>query len=419
MIDGDGILLDFTGTDPDVCSALNVPTHSKDGHWQVSTGVINFLRTVRPEIPFNDGLIRPIRVETPQNTILNPPRRAAVGVRAATAFRCFDCVMGALAQAMPDRVPAAGSGQASMSMVSVPDPVNIGETMVSVVQPLCGGSGGRPFKDGVDGVDSSVSFLRNIPVESIESDMPILITRYGLREDSAGAGMWRGGVGTELGFRILGTQATVTARGMERYLFPPWGRDGGNPGTVGQTILRDELQGEHEIGKIDVLMMTPNQEILIRTQGGGGFGPPSERPPELVLQDVLNGIVSAGAAKREYGVVIRDGAVDSGATHALRSRQLTETRPSFTFGKEREYYERLWTTALRDHVNALLGALQGPLRHTARTRLVNLLESQRATGELVTGERATELFDQTLLGLGIDATRIGGPRTCEPETARV
>src|SRR5690606_31021199 len=102
-----------------------------------------------------------------------PPPRAAVGVRAATMFRVFDCVIGALSQAMPDRMPAAGSGQGSILLVSVPDPAT-GGTKVSVVQPLCGGSGGRPAKDGTDGVDTAMGFLKNIPVESIESEMPIL-----------------------------------------------------------------------------------------------------------------------------------------------------------------------------------------------------------------------------------------------------
>lgn len=409
VIDGDEILLDYTGTDPDVRSALNIPTNSTDGHWQASVGLINFLRSSRPEIPFNDGLIRPFKLHAPEGTVLNPPKRSAVGVRAATSFRCFDCVMGALAQAMPDRIPSAGSGQASMSMVSVPDPNNIGETLVSVVQPLCGGSGGRPTKDGVDGVDSSVSFLRNIPVESIESDVPILVTRYGLREDSAGAGKWRGGVGIELGFRILGTQATVTARGMERYRFPPWGRDGGRPGTVGETILSDEGQPAREIGKIDVLTLTPNQEILIRTQGGGGFGSPFERSPDAVLLDVQNGIVSVEAAEREYGVVIRDGAVDPAATEETRSRLQTDSpAEAFAFGVEREAYEQLWSLTLREHVNGLLNNLHGPLRYTARTRFIDSLEAQHSSGDDITMERATAIFLQTLQGLGIDAARVPG-----------
>src|SRR5690606_7834234 len=116
----------------------------------------------------------------------------------------------------------AGAGQGPVVVVSVPAS-ETGKRKISVVQPLRGGSGGRPSLDGLDGVDITVGSGRNIPTEILEQEMPLLIHRYGLRTDSAGAGQYRGGLGLELEFEILCEEATVTCRGLERYRFRPWG----------------------------------------------------------------------------------------------------------------------------------------------------------------------------------------------------
>ena len=133
--------------------------------------------------------------------------------------------------------------------MSVPD-VKTGGTRVSVLQPLVGGSGARPHEDGVDGVDVIWSFLRNVPTESVESDIPpILVTHYGLRADSGGAGRYRGGMGVEIEFETSAPYTVVTSRAMERYIFQPPGRLGGLPAATGYT----RQNGERDIGKIDVL----------------------------------------------------------------------------------------------------------------------------------------------------------------------
>ena len=398
--DGD-ILLDFTGTDPEVRAALNMPTHSKDGHWMIAFAIISFLRTMRREIPFNSGLVRPVRVRIPAGTLLNPSPRAAVGVRAATMFRVFDCVLGALAQAIPERMPAAGSGQGSILLVSVPDAAS-GETKVSVVQPLCGGSGGRPTKDGTDGVDTAMGYLKNIPVESIESDMPILITRYSLREGSGGPGRWRGGVGVEMGFKVLGTQATITSRGMERYRFAPWGRDGGAPGTTGQTNVDPGRPSGADIGKIDVLTLDPGQELLIKTQGGGGFGSPFERDPDDVLCDVDSGLVSLASAERDYGVVIRAGAVDQAATGSLRVTLRAEASAPqrYTYCPGRVAYDACWTTDMRTHLNDITGRCAGSLRHMVRARIMAAIDERFAGGLPVSPDQITTQYDALMGELG-------------------
>jgi N-methylhydantoinase B len=399
-IEDEDIVLDFHGTDPWVNAAINMPTHSKNGHWMIAFALISFLRSTRPEILFNSGMVRPIHLDIPKGAFLNPPPRAAVGVRAATMFRVFDTVMGALTQAVPELLPAAGSSQGSILLVSAPD-VMTGETKVSVVQPLCGGSGGRPSKDGTDGVDTAMGFLRNIPVESIESDIPILITRYKLRENSGGPGRFRGGIGTELGFRVLGAQATITSRGMERYRFAPWGRDNGRPGTIGTTTVNPGRADEREIGKIDVLVLNPGEELLIRTQGGGGFGSPFERDPEDVLRDVRDMLVSVEQAASDYGVVIRDGEIDAESTARLRAGREPEPFARITYDPDRVAYDATWTDDLRVAVNETTGRLHGALRHIARSKLMVRIDERAVSGVSTTVADVGPLYQEVLADLGL------------------
>src|SRR6185312_7191898 len=148
-----------------------------------------------------------------------------------------------------------------------------GGTRVSVIQPIVGGSGGRPVDDGVDGTMVILNFLKNVPTELLEREMPeILIRHYGLREDSGGAGRYRGGTGSIIEFQTHAPYTTITSRNMERYIFPPAGREGGTPGTTGYTLMNPGTAEEKDIGKIDILEMDVGDVLRIGTQGGGGYG---------------------------------------------------------------------------------------------------------------------------------------------------
>src|SRR5438132_4903616 len=233
----DEMMLDFSGTDPQVRAALNIPTYGKHGHWMLIMGLVNWLCTVEPTIAYNAGLVRPMKVRIPEGSLLRPAPGAAYGARYSTSHKVCDVTIGALAQAVPDELPAFDSGQGSILLVAIPD-FETGQTKVSVVQPIVGGSGARPQEDGVDGTMVILNFLRNIPTESIENDMPpILIHRYGLRQDSGGPGKYRGGAGIEIELQTFSPNTIVTSRCMERYIFPPPGRLGGWPGTTGYTLL--------------------------------------------------------------------------------------------------------------------------------------------------------------------------------------
>lgn len=350
---GSEIKLNFTGTDPQVNAAFNLPTHGMLNQFLV-LGVVNFLRTSDPGIPFNRGMVRPISVRVPEGTILNPSKFAATGIRYTTALRISDVVMGALSQAAPDRIPAAGSGQFGLLTLSDLE-ADSGDYIVHVLEPLQGGSGGRPGKDGIDGVNFSGGALRNAPIESLELDSPIFVTGYRLN-DAVAPGRWRGGSGIIFEFQLLSPHAQISSRGWDRFHFRPWGRDGGSGGTLGHTYLIAADGSVKSIPKIQVLNLAPGETVRIVSPGGGGFGNPFERDPAAVLADVQDGFVTVGSARDQYGVVIAADQVDSSATKILR-RELSGKAAAgrfFTFGSERGAYEAQLPEAFQDMVVDIL-----------------------------------------------------------------
>jgi N-methylhydantoinase B len=265
-----------------------------------------------------------------------------------------------------------------------------------------GGSGARPFRDGVDGIDYAWGFLRNVPAETIENEMPILIERYTLRPDSMGAGRWRGGAGIELEVKIFPPNASVASRAMERYRFQPWGRAGGGPGSIGYTHLNPGTAGERDIGKIDVLYLEPGDVLRVGTQGGGGYGDPLDREPERVRADVRAGLVTPARAREAYGVVTDAVRVDGPATETLRAerrRRRPADVPFFGFGPEREGYERVWPDALRTALVHALAPYPGRLQTFLCERVTRLVEERAAAGRPVGPDELPELVTATLAGL--------------------
>jgi N-methylhydantoinase B len=397
---GDGALtLDFSETDPQVRAALNIATYSQDGHYLVVIGVVNFLRSVNPDITYNSGLVRPVTLRAARGTLLNPAPGAPCGARQATFFRVAEVIMGALAQAIPDRIPAAGCGQGSILFLAVPD-FRTGDARVSIVQPLVGGSGGRPTMDGTDGVDFNTGFYRNIPTEVLETDMPVVVERYGLRPGSGGAGTFRGGMGLDYALTVLPPEAVVTSRGMERYAFQPWGREGGRPGASGLTTLVTADGGRESLGKIDVLRMPPRSTLLIQTAGGGGYGDPFARDPERVRADVLDGLVTVEEARRDYGVALVEGGVDAAETARLRRTPRPPAR-RFEFGPFRLAYEARWPDALQTAVNRLTEGLAPAPRQYVRGRLIDEAERRLAAGAVIDEAVLADLHERIMEGLEV------------------
>jgi N-methylhydantoinase B len=338
---GDGrVTLDYTGSDPQVRAALNLPTGSMKHHPFLSLGLTNFVVTKSEAIHINAGIQRCIDLVLPEASVVNARFPAACGMRFTTAMRVHDLVMGALTRALPNEVPAGGGNTLVVSYISTSE---LGETgRVVVANPVPGGSAGGPDRDGISGTDFSVAFLRNVPVEVLESEAPVLVHRYALVPDSEGAGQYRGGFGVAYDVEIQHPSAVVVMRGKDRFRFSSWGAFGGGSGSVcGNVGQRGDAVGD--IGKRTVYRPELGEVIKLWSGGGGGYGDPLVRDPGLVRNDVAAGLVSSQRARDIYGVVLQDGTVNTAATADLRS-ELTSKRTApapYDFGPGRTEWERV------------------------------------------------------------------------------
>ena len=343
-IRGDSAILDFTGTDPQVAASLNVPTGGRERHTLVLVGVYYVLFTLNKGITLNYGLTRPFTCIMPEGTVVNPVWPAAVGMRSLTCARLRSLVFGAFCRAAPERMPAAPAGSSSIVNVMTSDD-RTGRRLIAAINPIVGGGGGMPHRDGTDGSGADAAYLKNTPVEITEAEVPIRILKYGLAMDTGGAGETRGGTATELMFTVANPGSMVTARNRDRCRFRPWGTLGGQPGIGSTFTLNPGGNRQRELGNVDTVKLDPGDVLRIVSPGGGGRGDPFTRDPSHVLADVRAGYVSAEAAAREYGVAVVDDAVDQTATATLREGH-TPHEGLYAFGPERLAHEAVWTQAV-------------------------------------------------------------------------
>jgi N-methylhydantoinase B len=237
-------------------------------------------------------------------------------------MRLHDLTLGALNEALPGSVPSSGISQVAVTYISTSELGAVGRVVVA--NPVVGGSGGGPQLDGVSGTDYPCAFLRNVPVEILESEIPVLVHGFSLVPDSEGSGKFRGGSGIRYDLEIRHPSAVVVMRGKDRYRFQAWGIHGGRAGRSGACFaVRPTDHGGLEridIGKVTVYRPRLGEVISIQGGGGGGYGDPLERDPHLVLADVVDGLVSESRAREQYGVIIRDGVLCSAETSDQRNR---------------------------------------------------------------------------------------------------
>lgn len=291
---GDGLTVDFTGSARQVKGAINSVFPFTKGCAYLSVRCM-----MTEDIPNNVGVFRPIEVIAPPDTIVNPSPPAPVAARALTGYRIVDAMFGALAQIVPERVPAAGEGGNTVVCISG---YRADRTRFILVDMLCGAWGGRPDKDGVDAITNPSQNLSNAPVEVLEAQHPILIERYGLVPDTCGAGTYRGGLSIERDYRLLADEAVLQLR-ADRSRFRPYGLAGGRPGAPSQNVLSADGRDRVLPNKV-TMTMTAGQVIRHRMPGGGGHGDPRERDPALVRADVLDGRITPEYALREHGVAV-------------------------------------------------------------------------------------------------------------------
>jgi N-methylhydantoinase B len=261
---GHMVTVDFTGSDPQVEGSINaVEAITYSGCFYV------FRCLLEEDVPATAGLMRPIRVIAPSGTVVNSrPPAAVAGGNVETSQRIVDVLMRALAQAVPERIPAAASGTMNNLTIGGMDP-RTGEPF-AYYETIAGGMGARPTKPGVSGVHTHMTNSLNTPAEALEYSYPLRVRQYSLRPGSGGEGRHRGGDGIVREIEVL-TDAEVTLL-SDRRLRGPWGLSGGADGSPGTaSVLRQDGSVEKLPGKSNVRLRR-GERIRIESPGGGGWG---------------------------------------------------------------------------------------------------------------------------------------------------
>ncbi|MEO0823294.1 MAG: hydantoinase B/oxoprolinase family protein [Pseudomonadota bacterium] len=376
VIKGDDLVLDFTGSDPQLESSLNMPTGGDPHHVLMLVGVTYVLYSLDPRLYLNSGIARACRCILPSGTIVNPVFPAAVGMRTLSCNRTHGLTFGAFAQAAPDRLMGAPASGGPIMNVNTTD-TRTGRRIMAAIDPMTGGSGGRAAGDGADGSGANQGFLKNTPVEVNEVEAGIRVLRYGLARDSAGPGQHRGGLGTELIFRALSPNTRVTARNRDRTRFTGWGIAGGETGGASVFFLNPGADDEVNLRNTDIVTIGPGDVIHVSCGGAGGWGNPFLRDPAAVLRDVRRGWVSTKRARADYGVVIVKDAVDVTATLALRAEHAASPAANsfYRYGPARDSFEQVWTEANYDALTEGLAALPVTWRFYAKHRVFAAIDA--------------------------------------------
>ena len=252
-----------------------------------SAVICGALMAIGREVPANAGCYRPISVIAPLGSVVNARHPAPVANRMAVGHRVVNAVMGAFAQAVPERVPASYYGVSYAYALSA----NNADGSRQVYFDLeCGGWGGHPDGDGANGFSCGFHNISNTPIEMIENDYPLTFMQYGLVPNSGGEGKSRGGLGLVREFRLDAPEGTFAAN-LDRFKIAPYGLKGGEPGRVGQLIVRRAGSDTEEnlASKVAGLNMKTGDIIRLETAGGGGHGNPKDRSKSDILDDLLEG----------------------------------------------------------------------------------------------------------------------------------
>jgi N-methylhydantoinase B len=309
--EGPKAIFDFEGTDPQAKSSINFYLNEEMFKMFFGSFTINL---VDPQILFNDGFYDLVDVRIPQGSLLKPNYPAALSGRTHALGRIFDVMGGLLGQGAPEAMNAAGFSDSPHLFYSGYD--DKGEWF-QLFQIGFGGIPGRPAGDGPDGHSLWPGFT-NVPNEFIEAYFPLRVENYEAILDSGGAGLHRGGNGLSVGYRFLNDGQIAIHD--DRWLTYPWGVNGGVPGMRSTKILiRADGSEETLPAKCEGIEVKKGDILYFNTWGGGGWGDPFKREPQLVLDDINRSLVSVQGA-RSYGVVIKeDMSIDQAATSALRA----------------------------------------------------------------------------------------------------
>lgn len=301
-VKGDEITFDFTGSSPQTEGFVNAPYTAT-----ASAVLLTFLMLINPDIPHNDGILRPIHIINPEGSFLNARFPAATTFGNSITGPNSDAIFKAMAQALPKKVTAGWNRFLGFTLTGK-DPRRNRPYVDILFLALKGGSGGTWMADGYDhiGLINCAGGILAQDYETFEIHDPHFLIKHEYLPDSAGAGTWRGGLGVETEFSIYGENVTGIAfgDGIEEEA-RAFGFFGGKEGSVNRIELRYP-DGTIRVAKTkEIIRNIPTGTIFYqKAGGGGGYGDPFERPAEKVLDDVRNGLVSVQSAKEDYGVVI-------------------------------------------------------------------------------------------------------------------
>ena len=338
-IKGSDMIIDLSGCSAERKAAINSRTYAG--------ARVAYKALTGPLDPVNEGSFRALKVVIPEGNIMMAKFPAPMSGWSAIVPTVVDTIVVALAKAMPDRVPAGHHGLLGGSVVFFG--LHPKTKRRFIVQSIEGGGwGGRPFEDGESAtVSVCQGDVRNGSIEGIELKCPVLVESRALRQDSCGAGRYRGGLGLDMKVRNL-IEGKWNFERTRRSKCPPWGIAGGTAGEPGGNLLK--LPGEKAFKWITGanIPVPLNSLAIVRTGGGGGWGDPLERDAALVAADAAEGLISRRAAHELYGVVLRGSmSLDESATQRLRDRLRSrrklrpakrakqQKRPSLTKGRKR------------------------------------------------------------------------------------
>lgn len=291
---GDTMVLDFAGTAPVVQGPVNIALPTA-----VATAYVA-IKHIFPSLPANAGVMRPIDVRIPEGSLLSAEFPKPTGGYTETILRMIDVIFSAAAQAVPERVVANAYG--TINALSIAGRRSDGRPWV-MFSFYGGGHGGSSDSDGLNHGNAPISTATIPPLEILEAAYPVMFRQWALRPDSAGAGRHRGGLGAVYEIEVLEENGAEAFLFGERGRFAPKGVAGGGDAAL-NVFSYEQADGWHRpplASKMLGIRLEGGQSVRLETPGGGGYGPPGDRPPEVVARDVAAGYLSAEAATDSYG----------------------------------------------------------------------------------------------------------------------
>jgi len=283
---GEEMVVDLSGCGPQALGPVNATLASSG-----SAVVYAVMACADRPIPANAGCRRPVRVVAPEGLVVNARHPAPVANRIVVSHRLATTLLGALHKAVPGRIPAAYYGASYVCTFQMIDGAAVRSVLVEIE---VGGGGAHPLQDGLNAYSHGMHNNANIPIEMIESEVPLTVTEYALLPGTGGAGQRRGGLGLVREWRVDCEEAVFTAN-LERFKSRPYGLDGGGPGAPGRLLHIRDGHVTALPSKIGNLRLRRGDRIRLETSGGGGFGAPGNRSASDAAADRAGGYIPVAA----------------------------------------------------------------------------------------------------------------------------